>query len=610
MPWVFRGSATTLPRDLGLLQRLIRPARHLTGRLGLARGPTLHLVDAPTLTLPPGIRIVVRGDTWKVRATSIHGVQQACVTSAGRSPVRRIVVRVDYGRPPRGWVGAPEVRGLVASSFRLRGSSGCQVELRTLNPVDPAILLAGAVRMLRPMVVDVGASIALAPGLPASTASLAGYVHDVCLDPPERMPGDVVADQLLEGAADAASSSDRRAGEGSVHLRRWDIVVAPSDSPTANRLKTVVVEPAAGSYRWRLPGGSAEVYVDPSVHRPMGRRSIQPRVIGSASMIDGTLVIQAPDIALRIRGDVTSGDVHRLKSVSGLTVDDALPPQLRAQLAACGVVLAGPTLPQTEFPGDDLEWQVRSVADRREALRLHGPQAALSQWPSVSVVLVTHRDRFVDHAVAQLARLDYPNLQVVIGLHGVDIDPPRFAPLRERHELVLLPIESSMPFGSAMQTACQRAEGTVLTKVDDDDFYGPAHVWDLVLARAYSGAQLVGKALDWIRVEPEDCTVFRPEYPAEQYATFIAGGTMMISRADLDHVGGWRPVPKSIDRALIDRVHQAGGLVYRTHGLGYLYVRRGEGHTALARDEHFLTKTAQRWPGLLQHEVFGTAASS
>jgi hypothetical protein len=274
------------------------------------------------------------------------------------------------------------------------------------------------------------------------------------------------------------------------------------------------------------------------------------------------------------------------------------------------VVLAGPTLPQAEFPSDDLEWQVRSIADRRDALRRHGPQAALSQWPSVSVVLVTHRDRFIDHAVVQLARLEYPSLQIVIGMHGIDLDPERFAPLREHHDVVLLPIESSIPFGSAMQAACQRAEGTVLTKVDDDDFYGPEHVWDLVLARAYSGAQLVGKALDWIRVEPEDCTVFRPEYPAEQYATFIAGGTMMISRADLDHVGGWRPVPKSIDRALIDRVHQSGGLVYRTHGLGYLYVRRGEGHTALARDEHFLTRAARRWPGLLRHEVFGTATTS
>ena len=120
------------------------------------------------------------------------------------------------------------------------------------------------------------------------------------------------------------------------------------------------------------------------------------------------------------------------------------------------------------------------------------------------------------------------------------------------------------------------------------------------------GAEVVGKALDWIHVESADATSFRPVYAAEKYATFVAGGTILISRGDLASVGGWRPVPKSVDRALLDRVLADGGLVYRTHGLGYVYVRRGEGHTASVRDEHFLTKTAATVPGLVRHPCFGT----
>jgi hypothetical protein len=158
-----------------------------------------------------------------------------------------------------------------------------------------------------------------------------------------------------------------------------------------------------------------------------------------------------------------------------------------------------------------------------------------------------------------------------------------------------------------MQAACDRADGVLITKVDDDDHYAPEHVWDLVLARMYSGAQLVGKALDWIHVEADGITAFRPAYPAESYATFVAGGTMLISKADLLEAGGWRPVPKSIDRALIEQVKRIGGLVYRTHGLGYVYVRHGDAHTAIVRDEHFLTENVRQWPGLIAHEAFGTA---
>ena len=59
-------------------------------------------------------------------------------------------------------------------------------------------------------------------------------------------------------------------------------------------------------------------------------------------------------------------------------------------------------------------------------------------------------------------------------------------------------------------------------------------------------------------------------------------------------------------KALFDRVLADGGLVYRTHGLGYVYVRHSAGHTASVSDAHFLTKVAQQYPGLIRHEAFGT----
>jgi len=175
------------------------------------------------------------------------------------------------------------------------------------------------------------------------------------------------------------------------------------------------------------------------------------------------------------------------------------------------------------------------------------------------------------------------------------------------YPVTIVAIDGGRTLGEALQTCSDRAEGALLTKMDDDDIYGPEHVWDLVLARQYSGAQVVGKALDWVYLESQDTTVFRPTYPAEKYADFVAGGTMLISAADLGAVGGWRPVPKSVDRALLDRVLADGGLVYRTHGLGYVYIRHSAGHTASVSDAHFLTKTTATRPGLVRHECFGTA---
>jgi hypothetical protein len=209
----------------------------------------------------------------------------------------------------------------------------------------------------------------------------------------------------------------------------------------------------------------------------------------------------------------------------------------------------------------------------------------------------------------QIAKLDYPNLQVLVGLHGLELTSARIAELMDLagRELDFTSMAGNLPFGAAMQLLSQRADCELITKMDDDDYYGATHIWDLVLARMYSGAQVVGKALDWIYLEGEDTTVFRPTYAAEKYSFFVAGGTILISRADLDGVGGWRPVSKSIDRALLESVKKAGGLIYRTHGLGYMYVRHLAPHTASVSSEHFLTKTERTWPGLLRHQIFGTA---
>ena len=61
------------------------------------------------------------------------------------------------------------------------------------------------------------------------------------------------------------------------------------------------------------------------------------------------------------------------------------------------------------------------------------------------------------------------------------------------------------------------------------------------------------------------------------------------------------------------RVLDAGGLVYRTHGLGYTYVRSaadGSANTSQVNESHFLTKTTATYPGLLRSHALGTAESA
>jgi hypothetical protein len=534
------------------------------------------------VTVPqiPGAKVRSRrGGSWQVTAKGVHAVQRLAAVCVDVASLTELEVRVQSWRPPiEGWVGSPRLAGISGIEF-VREGAGAIVQLRTSMPTDAALLLAAAVRCLRPVASgDLGPELTFAAGLPEAASSITPFLRDVLLIDEKR---------------------DK-------HLRRSDvlIVAVPDQEPEIQRATTVVI----GSESWSRDGKDFDVSVDPTIHRPVGRRSTGANTVARGTIAGSALTIGTGDAAVVVDGSVSAANARALRSVGGIVVDGELPDRMARQLAACGVLVANDkdALPA---PDDDLSWQARSVSERRHALRQHSPSSVLDAWPSVSVVLATHRPDHLEQVMRYLAGLRYPHLEVVIGAHGSGIDPARVWELAQElpHPATVVPVDAERTLGEVLQRCTDRAEGALITKMDDDDVYGPEHVWDLVLARHYSGAALVGKALDWIYVESENATVFRPVFGAEKYADFVAGGTILISRADLMAVGGWRPVPKSVDRALLDRVLASGGLVYRTHGLGYVYVRHLAGHTATVTDEHFLTKVRDRRPGLIVHEAFGTA---
>jgi hypothetical protein len=301
------------------------------------------------------------------------------------------------------------------------------------------------------------------------------------------------------------------------------------------------------------------------------------------------------------------------------------------QLAMTGVLLEAPHLPApvAELVGpelahlitepttsaDPVERELRSVRQRRAALRGHAtglagpgdPPGRPSRLPTVTALLLTRRPDRIATVLADLANQTYPELEIVVGLHGVALDPAVRAAIAELARPVeVVAVPADLTFGEALGEAMRWAGGSLLTKVDDDDRYGPEHVWDLVLARHYSGATVVGKGAEFVYLAPRDVTV-RRSMASEVYDRYVAGGTLLISRGDLEAVGGWRPVRRSVDRALLDRVLAADGLVYRTHGFGYLYVRHTEGHTWEVDLDQFDRDAVRRWPGPPPYDEFAPA---
>ncbi len=261
---------------------------------------------------------------------------------------------------------------------------------------------------------------------------------------------------------------------------------------------------------------------------------------------------------------------------------------------------------------DEHRREALSVAMRRSALRDHSLRARVRQLlaptglcgpplPVVSILLATRRPDRVVAAIDAVSGQTYPRLELVLALHGDGFDRTEID--RRLHDLEhparVVEAPGHLPLGAVLNLIAAEASGSLLTKFDDDDVYGPEHLWDLVLAQEYSRADLIGKGAEFVYLEGSDVTLHRFRGGGERYITTqsVAGGALMITRHCFDAVLGWRSIPRSVDQALIADVVGGGHCAYRTHGMGYLLVRHGEGHTWQADDEYFLAQAHETRAG-------------
>lgn len=305
---------------------------------------------------------------------------------------------------------------------------------------------------------------------------------------------------------------------------------------------------------------------------------------------------------------------------------------LASRLAVAGVPmlgsvpsLLGPELTRAvsafDVTDSPLQREAKSIAMRRAALEYFDPATRWGHWAgrfalpqmnqeSVSIVLASRRPDKIRHALQQINRQTWGSLEIVLVMHGVDLDRQETEELRESavHSLTLLSAPSTAVLGEVLNMGVKAASGEYITKMDDDDWYAPNHIRDLVLARRHSRAVLIGSQVEFVYLEDLDITTRRPP-EGECYSTHVAGGTMFISSADLQQLGGWRKVHRAVDRCLLQAVDAAGGSIYRTHGLNYVMHRYAEtpghgGHTWAAETETFVHSSREQWTGLVLPPTF------
>ncbi|HLM20674.1 MAG TPA: glycosyltransferase [Propionibacteriaceae bacterium] len=296
--------------------------------------------------------------------------------------------------------------------------------------------------------------------------------------------------------------------------------------------------------------------------------------------------------------------------------------------AAQTAVLTAPAASIEPFFGDSLTvadsdetavQAIRILVDQREhrdrlALRAHrrvfdehlythrvqqvlsavGIVDAVPSTGTISAVVPTKRPEQLANVMAYIGAQQSADLELILVTHGFEADSVQISELAERfgvRSYRLLPADSALTLGACMNLGIAAADGQYVAKMDDDNWYGPHYLSDLVRAFSWTDAQVVGKWAHYVHLQRSNATLLRFPDAEHRYVNLVQGGTIVAPRSVLRDCP-MENLPRAVDTTFLEKVRRIGGKVYSADRFNFVSIRSGasNGHTWSISDEDLLVR--------------------
>lgn len=249
-------------------------------------------------------------------------------------------------------------------------------------------------------------------------------------------------------------------------------------------------------------------------------------------------------------------------------------------------------------------WSEHTYGHRADEVLLRaGVVGKARQRRTVSVIVSTIRPQQIDHVLDAVGRQLDVSVELFLLTHGFEVDAPRVraqATDRGIHNMQILHADRDVSLGECLNMLVRAANGDVVAKMDDDDYYGPHYLSDQLHAMDYAAADVVGKQAHFMYLAGHDATVLRFPEREHRYTDFVVGPTLMLAR-DLALTHPFPAVQRGEDTGMLAAITRAGGSVYSSDRYNFVQHRGPSGaehqHTWDATDAELLANSRVQFYG-------------
>ena len=151
--------------------------------------------------------------------------------------------------------------------------------------------------------------------------------------------------------------------------------------------------------------------------------------------------------------------------------------------------------------------------------------------PGVSVITCTNRPENLEKVLANYLRQNYSPRELIIVVNSEGIDMEAWRRRTAAHsDIKILQLSSGQTLGECLNYGVENANYGYVAKCDDDDYYAPKYLSDLMPLFASTGAQIVGKCSMFVYFEGSQTLAIALPGNENMPVGGVAGATMIISK--------------------------------------------------------------------------------
>jgi hypothetical protein len=224
--------------------------------------------------------------------------------------------------------------------------------------------------------------------------------------------------------------------------------------------------------------------------------------------------------------------------------------------------------------------------------------------PRVAAILVTMRPQLVATCIDRYRREQYPEKELVIVLHGDSNAAEIRALAGQDTSIRVMTMGREHSLGACLNYAIDSSDAPYWSKFDDDDYYGPSYLQDVMSARRWVDFDIAGKPPMFSYLQRDDALYWDPAWAEqgcvlhsaeEPHRVLVAGATLTGRREVLDDVAFSGHRRGGADSDFLRRSLLAGHDVLGLDGFGFVRFRsdRDGFHTHQVSDAEVKSRSVQ-----------------